>query len=481
MTYPGSKWDRFRRWLEGSADGGLVSGNIAKLRRYGSLAQLYANPPRRAVENLRSRPGSWIWSNDGDNVERLRVLPLNVPLPMELAAVATGTSTILVSWSENFDAFDNVEVWRRTTSEVYSLVATVAPGVKTLTDTGLNPAEVYTYRARFKQGVTVGVNWSNEASAQPFAYAAVTNLAATAVSATRIDLIWSDVATGESNWEVYRKLPSEINFTLLTTIAADSVSYSDTAVPAPETAYEYVVRAVATGLIGELSNVASATSPPTFIPFNPVELVMNGATDLGGGNYRLSNDGPGQYGQVNSKGPPSPSRLRLDSPMDIVTYATMSDPGLNGQGLSNGLIVGFAGDQTITGGGTQVNDLSSMSDVFCGMELHWNAGVPRIRYGLKQLRYSGPIVYSDWVSALTAFDGTMHMYRVSWDPAADKIRVFYDNALIIEADVDYAAHCATYGGYTSVGLVFGNASNLYFQNAGTTCVIRDLAYAGVKA
>lgn len=83
-----------------------------------------------------------------------------------------------------------------------------------------------------------------------------TNLTATTISSTQIDLSWTDNATTETNYEVYRSTDC-INFSLINTIAANSTSYSDTTVIS-NTSYMYKIRAINTLTNGEFSNIAIA-------------------------------------------------------------------------------------------------------------------------------------------------------------------------------------------------------------------------------
>jgi len=67
-----------------------------------------------------------------------------------------------------------------------------------------------------------------------------TNLVLTPSSATQIDLTWTDNASGETGYKIYRS-EDLINFTLIDTIAADSTSYSDTGLTTAKVYYYYVV------------------------------------------------------------------------------------------------------------------------------------------------------------------------------------------------------------------------------------------------
>ena len=88
--------------------------------------------------------------------------------------------------------------------------------------------------------------------------AAPTNLSATGVSTTQIDLAWTDNASNETSYQVERSLDG-VSFSTAATLAANSTSYSDTGLAA---ATQYYYQVVASNSAGNSapSNIASATT-----------------------------------------------------------------------------------------------------------------------------------------------------------------------------------------------------------------------------
>ena len=85
-----------------------------------------------------------------------------------------------------------------------------------------------------------------------------TNLAATSVSTTQINLTWVDNSTNETGFRIERS-PDNVNFTQIATVGTNVQSYSNTGLAA-STTYYYRVRATnATGDSG-YSNTANATT-----------------------------------------------------------------------------------------------------------------------------------------------------------------------------------------------------------------------------
>jgi hypothetical protein len=101
--------------------------------------------------------------------------------------------------------------------------------------------------------------------------AAPSGLTATAVSSSRIDLLWTDNATNETAYTVERLSNGSTSWTVLTsTLPADTTSYSDTSVKAAMS-YSYRVKATSATGQSDYSNTASATTPDT-APAAPTNL-----------------------------------------------------------------------------------------------------------------------------------------------------------------------------------------------------------------
>ena len=120
----------------------------------------------------------------------------------------------------------------------------------------------------------------------PTAPAAPTNLVATGVSQTRIDLTWSDQSDNEDGFQVERCSGACTSAGVFTAIAATGAgvsSYSDTGLTGGST-YSYRVRAYAGTLQSSYSNIAQATTiappPPATPPAAPSNLTakLKGST-----------------------------------------------------------------------------------------------------------------------------------------------------------------------------------------------------------
>ena len=86
----------------------------------------------------------------------------------------------------------------------------------------------------------------------------ITDLAGVKVSTTEIALSWSNVATGNAGYEVWRSIDA-INWTYIATTAQDATSYNNTGLTSA-TAYIYKIRATDGTNGGEWSNIVSVAT-----------------------------------------------------------------------------------------------------------------------------------------------------------------------------------------------------------------------------
>jgi hypothetical protein len=197
----------------------------------------------------------------------------NVPAaPSNLTAEALGQTQIKLNWDDNSDNEDAFEIERRTGNDDFARIATVAAGVDTFTDTGLDANTRYTYRVRAKRGTSFS-DYSNEASATTNSSAPIspTNLTATVLTASRIRLEWIDRSDNEEGFELERAFGGG-GFVRVIRTAANVTTYEDKGLT-PSTTYTYRVRAFNSGGSSDYSNEATATTlPPPPPPAAPGSL-----------------------------------------------------------------------------------------------------------------------------------------------------------------------------------------------------------------
>jgi fibronectin type 3 domain-containing protein len=172
---------------------------------------------------------------------------------------------IRLEWQDNSQNESGFKVERKSGEDEFAEIDQTNENVTEYLDTGLNGNTEYTYRVR---ATNSGGNsaYSNEASAttQAGSPGAPTDLTATAVTSTRINLTWDDNSANETGFEIERKTGSGA-FALIQTTAAGATSFSNTGLT-PSTTYTYRVRAKNAGGNSGYSNEASATTPAAPTP-----------------------------------------------------------------------------------------------------------------------------------------------------------------------------------------------------------------------
>ncbi len=181
------------------------------------------------------------------------------PTPLT-AAAATSNTRIDLTWTDN-SAIETAYLVERKTgaSGTWSEIATLGANVTSYADTGLVPPATYVYRVRAANPSGYSA-YSDEATATILIPpSAPTNLTASAVSATRIQLIWEDRSDNESAFQIERKIGAGGTWGQIATASANAAGYADTGLVAA-TAYVYRVRATNGAGASPDSNEASATT-----------------------------------------------------------------------------------------------------------------------------------------------------------------------------------------------------------------------------
>lgn len=191
--------------------------------------------------------------------------------PSKLAATGVSTSQINLTWQDNSNNETGFVIERASSSDgPFSFVGAVGANVTSFENTGLNANTRYYYKVRAinNDGTSGFSNTASSTTLQvPVAPTAPTNLAATGVSTTQINLTWQDNATSETNFEVYRSNAEGGPFTLLASVPANQTTYESTGL-SPSTTYYYRVLASNKDGKSGYSNVASATTSGVALPPN---------------------------------------------------------------------------------------------------------------------------------------------------------------------------------------------------------------------
>jgi Zn-dependent metalloprotease/transcriptional regulator CtsR len=194
--------------------------------------------------------------------------------PSGLTATVVSSGRINLAWTDNSTYEQGFKVERSTDGQTFTEIATLGANVTTYASLGLAGSTTYYYRVRAYDGPNLSA-YTNVASATTLPVpTAPTNLTATAVSSSRIDLAWTDNATSETAYKLERST-NGTTFTLLATLGPNAVSYSNLNLPAST---QFWYRVVATDGYNDSapSNVASATTlPPPTAPSNLAAAVVS--------------------------------------------------------------------------------------------------------------------------------------------------------------------------------------------------------------
>ena len=183
--------------------------------------------------------------------------------PSELTATAVSQTQINLVWTDNSDNEDGFYIDQASDSGFSSNLVTtpVGPDVTTLNVTGLSPNTTYYFQVRAYNVNGPSAN-SNTASATTLDYVptAPSGLSATVISASQINLSWTDNSSNEMGFYLDRASDSGFGSNLVTsTIAANATTFSATGL-SPNTTYYFRVRAYNSGGASANSNTASATT-----------------------------------------------------------------------------------------------------------------------------------------------------------------------------------------------------------------------------
>jgi fibronectin type 3 domain-containing protein len=220
--------------------------------------------------------------------------------PTGLTATAASTTQINLSWNAVTGAASYTVERSTTSGGPYTSVG--SPTTASFADTGLTAGTTYFYVVQ-----AVNAAGSSALSAQVSAVtvpAAPTGVAATAASASQINLTWSAV-TGATSYTVQRSTTSGGPYTTMG--SPTSASFADTAL-SPATTYFYVVQAVnASGSSALSAQVSGLTMPatPTGVAataasVSQINLTWNAVTGATSYSVQRSTTSGGPYTTVGS-------------------------------------------------------------------------------------------------------------------------------------------------------------------------------------
>lgn len=199
--------------------------------------------------------------------------PPNAPSSLQ-ASIVSGTHHVIISWRDRADNETGFEIQRKTTGE-FARIATTGADVTFYRDTTVLPLTSYTYRVRAMKNISAS-GWSNEReiTTPRAAPLAPSNLSATVLLATQVELRWQDNSSGgyqEDSFQVERKSGAG-SFQVIGAVGSDTTRFPDSGLAAGTT-YTYRVRGISTYGNSDYSNEASATTSGGAVPASPSDLL----------------------------------------------------------------------------------------------------------------------------------------------------------------------------------------------------------------
>jgi hypothetical protein len=218
--------------------------------------------------------------------------PPSIPVPPNnLTAASISVSQINISWADNSGNEYGFKIERKTGSGGnWGQIATVGPNITTYQDTGLSVSTTYYYRVR-SYTVAGTSNPTNEASATTFPQAP-SNLTATPVSATAVNLDWTDNSPDEISFKIEHKAGAGGTWAQVATVGTNVTTYQDTGLTT-QTTYYYRVRATNAGGDSAYSNQVSATPPSIPVPPNNLTATSISVSQI---NISWADNSGNEYG-----------------------------------------------------------------------------------------------------------------------------------------------------------------------------------------
>lgn len=252
---------------------GLTCEDYALLETLAAGATTYRDLSAVIDTTYRYRIRAVNASGESDYAATVTVSTYRPPVPADFTATTQSATSVLLEWTDETDIETGFEIDRCTGADCvdFVTVATLSEDVTSFLDITLSPDQTYTYRMR-ALGIWGASAYAAVAEASTDIPLPPSDLVATLVSDTRIDLQWTDNSGVETGFTVERcsDVPGVTcsNFAELTTLGANVTSYSDETV-AFGLRYRYRVLAFSGAGASDYSAVAEAiTEPPANVTLN---------------------------------------------------------------------------------------------------------------------------------------------------------------------------------------------------------------------
>ena len=210
--------------------------------------------------------------------------------PTAATATPFSSTRIDLSWNDVATNEMGYRILRRLWSGTsWFDIATLPINATSFQNSGLAVSTKYAYKVcAISPGVAIVLFCSAEIPVTTYGITeAPTSVTATAISATQINLNWTDAASNETGYRIERRLTSDTStnaMSVVANVAANSTSYQNTGL-VPATSYTYRVSAIAPGeSLASGADISAATNTLTNIDDQKDLLVLNFDNSLIGEN-----------------------------------------------------------------------------------------------------------------------------------------------------------------------------------------------------
>ena len=188
---------------------------------------------------------------------------------VNLTATGVSATQIDLSWTNNTSDATEIYIDRSLNNYNWSTFAVLPPILMTFQDTGLTQGTLYYYRVYTSNGAGFShyaYTSASTMSGSSGAPSAPSNVVATGVSSSQIDLAWTDNANDETGYRVERSPNNTAWTSIASSLAANSTMYQDTGL-SPGTTYYYRVCAFnGNGDSGYAYGSAATSNAPAVLP-----------------------------------------------------------------------------------------------------------------------------------------------------------------------------------------------------------------------
>jgi phosphodiesterase/alkaline phosphatase D-like protein len=193
--------------------------------------------------------------------------------PSGLSASVPSSFEVDLSWTNNSSGSPTFTIERSSDGSPFTPIGTTAAGATSYQDLTVTDDVTYTYEVVATNGAGANSAPSNAVTVST-PQAVLDALTATGVSATEIDLAWTDNSGGTAAAQVWRSL-DDSTWTLAATLAAGTTSYPDTGLT-PDTIYYYYLSTSGPSSTASTNQTAGVT-----LPTAPTGLTATPGTDNG--------------------------------------------------------------------------------------------------------------------------------------------------------------------------------------------------------